>query len=56
MYEIEIVDSLQDASGNITDDTLFDQIRSFIKYCLQEMHKEEAVRSSRKLIGIVILN
>ncbi|KAI9242455.1 MAG: armadillo-type protein [Podila humilis] len=28
----EIVDSLQDASGNITDETLFDQIRSFIKH------------------------
>ncbi|KAG0090671.1 Condensin complex subunit [Podila epicladia] len=28
----EIVDSLQDASGNITDDNLFDQIRSFIKH------------------------
>ncbi|KAG0342692.1 Condensin complex subunit [Podila horticola] len=28
----EIVDSLQDASGNITDDTLFDKIRSFIKH------------------------
>ncbi|KAG0336529.1 Condensin complex subunit [Podila humilis] len=28
----EIVDSLQDASGNITDDYIFDQIRSFIKH------------------------
>ncbi|KAF8935517.1 armadillo-type protein [Dissophora ornata] len=28
----EIVDTLQEASGNITDSTIFDQIRSFIKH------------------------
>lgn len=29
---VGIVDTIQEASGNITDGALFDQIRSFVKY------------------------